>query len=139
MPSPPKILLPKSAVFISTRIQEGLPLVPTCYMQLILQSILARAQSKYKVSVCHFLFMSNHLHMLLVVNNPDEVPAFMDMIKTESAHAINRLLGRRQRTVWCSGYDSPPVLTLEDIILKINYIYTNPQSADLVDTIDRLN
>lgn len=137
MPSPPKVMLPKSVVFISTRIQEGLPLVTTKYMQVILESILARAQKKYRVTVCHFLFMRNHLHILLLVENPEYVPAFMDRIKTESAHAINRLLGRRQRTVWCSGYDSPPVLTLEDVILKINYLYTNPQSADLTDTIEQ--
>ncbi len=85
MPSPPKVLLPKSVIFISARIQEGLPIVPAKYMKVILEGI----------------------------------------------------LGRVQRTVWCAGYDSPPVLTMEDVILKIAYMYTNPQTANLVDSIEQ--
>lgn len=136
MPSTPRLLLPKTAVFITSRIEEGLPLIPAAFMTVILEGLLARAQSLYPVILCGFKFMSNHLHMLLAVENPDDVVAFMSRIKTESAHAVNRLLGRRRHTVWQEGYDSPPILTIEDTISKLVYLYTNAQTANLVATID---
>jgi len=79
--------------------------------------------------------MTNHLHLILRVQDPEEVARFMDYIKTESAHAINRLLGRKKRTVWVDSYDALPILTLEDVIEKIVYLYTNPAEAHLVEGI----
>ena len=137
MPSPPRILSKGKLHLISSRVEQGLPLVCTLYMKLILQSILARAQKLYPVRVCAFVFMGNHLHMLLIVDCPQTVVDFIDRIKTESAHAINRLLGRRRNTVWCSDYDSPPILTLEDAIEKFTYLYTNPAAANLETSIDK--
>lgn len=106
-------------------------------MKLILESILARAQKLYPVRVCAFVFMGNHLHMLLIVDCPQTVADFIDRIKTESAHAINRLLGRRKRTVWCSGYDSPPILTIKNAIDRFAYLYTNPAAANLESSIEQ--
>jgi hypothetical protein len=67
--------------------------------------------------------------MLLVVDDPDHVDDFIRYIKTESAHAVNKLWGRKKRTVWCDGYDSPMVITPKDAMKYIEYIYTNPLSS----------
>jgi REP element-mobilizing transposase RayT len=136
MPSPPRILLPDYPVFITSRVEEGLPFVATALMRLIIESILARGQSLFDVAICHLLLMGNHLHLLMLVRDPDRVAAFMNYFKTETGHAINRLLGRRKRTVWVDGYDGVPVLTVEDVIKQIAYIYTNPQKAGLVERIE---
>lgn len=136
MPSPPRILLPDYPVFITSRVEEGLPFVGTALMRLVVESILARGQFLYDVVICHFLLMGNHVHLLMIVKDPDRVAAFMNYFKTETSHAINRLLGRRKRTVWVDGYDCVPVLTVEDVIKQIAYIYTNPQRADLVERIE---
>jgi len=109
--------------------------VCTLYMCLILRSAIARAQSLYKVRLCAALFMGNHLHFLLIVDCPESAMRFMDRIKTETAHAVNRLLGRRKRTVWCDDYDALPVLTLDDAIEKFIYLYTNPAQANLIESI----
>lgn len=136
MPSPPRILLPDFPVMITTRTEEGLPFVARPIMNLIVYSAIARAQHLYSVEINHLIMMGNHCHILIRVLDPDQVAAFMDYFKTETAHAINRILGRRKRTVWEDGYDSVPILTLEDTIKKIAYIYTNPQRANLVADID---
>jgi hypothetical protein len=60
----------------------------------------------------------------------------MERFKCETAHAVNRLLGRRQVTVWNEGYDSPAILTLEDLIEKMAYVYANPVRAHRTDSID---
>ena len=126
----------KSVLFVTTRTEEGLPLVPSHNLNFIINGILAKAGFMYDVKVCHFLFMSNHFHMILVVNNPEHVSEYMKYVKGEIAHAINLLLGRRQKTVWKHGYDSPILLTPEDVLRYINYIYLNPVKAGLVSSID---
>ncbi|MCB0337910.1 MAG: transposase, partial [Bdellovibrionales bacterium] len=104
-------------------------------MNYVLWGVIARAREQYDVSVCHFIFMGNHFHMLLVVRNPEDVSKFIGYVKTESAHAVNRFLNRSQRTVWQDGYDSPVVLTSESAKRYIAYIYLNPVRARLVASI----
>ena len=122
-------------LFISTRTECGLPFVPNDYINFCIWGFLARAQSLAPVSICHFLFMGNHFHLMLVIEDPQAVPAFMCSIKTELAHMVNKLLGRKQRTIWQNGYDSPIVLDANSVIEKIKYIYNNPTAAKLVHTI----
>ena len=124
-----------SVIYITARTEVGLPLVATHIMNFFIWGILAKARSMHEVKVCHFLFMYNHLHMVLVVDNPEHVSEFMGYVKGEIAHAVNRLLGRRQRTIWCNGYDSPLLLTPADVMKYIRYTYLNPVKASLVDRV----
>lgn len=132
-----KVLLNKHVAFITSSVEEGLPLPPNPLMNTIIESVLARAQHLYPVRISHHLFQSNHLHLIAIVDNPDDIERFMRHLKTESAHAINRLLGRKKRKIWCDGYDSPLVLTVQDVIDKIVYLYTNPSKDNLEDSIDK--
>lgn len=132
MPRNRKLFVNKTVLFVTSRVEEGLPFVALSFVNLIIWGILARARKRYQVKVCHFIFMANHLHLLIVVDDPDDVAAFMRYIKVETSHAINRLLGRQKRTLWCDGYDSPIVLTVEDVQRYITYIYLNPLKARLV-------
>jgi hypothetical protein len=75
--------------------------------------------------------------MVLVVENPDHVQGFMRHFKTESAHALNRILGRRKRTIWCEGYDSPVVLTPVRTLSTLSYLYSNPAKDNLEESIDK--
>jgi len=131
-----KLFIRGQTYFITTRTEEGLPFVPTFFMNLILEDILCRAAAQYNISVCHFIWTFNHLHILLVAQDPEHVDNFMQYIKRESAHAINRLLGRRKRTIWCKSCDSPIVLDPEQAMKRIVYIYTNPQKDNLIDYIE---
>jgi hypothetical protein len=80
--------------------------------------------------------MANHVHLMLIVDCPSNTKEFVRYIKAESAHAINRLLGRKKQTVWCEGYDSPAILDADKAIERLIYFYTNPQRANLVESID---
>jgi REP element-mobilizing transposase RayT len=137
MPRNRKFIPPKQVVFVTFRTEEGLPLAANPFMEALIWSVLARAHYLYKVKVLHFLVMGNHFHFLLYVEDPEAIPAFVCRVKTELAHAINRLLGRRKRTIWAEGYDCAVLLTLEDVIAKIVYIYTNPQEEFLVGSVEK--
>ncbi len=138
MPSPRKYFINNTAIFVSTRTEEGLPLVPTNFMNALIWSVLVRAQSAYpRVKVCSFLFMPNHFHMLLVVDDPEQVSRFVGYVKQEISHFVNRLLGRRQKTLWKAEYDSPVVLDAEKVKDILRYIYTNPVAAGSESSIDK--
>lgn len=137
MPNNPRCFVHKTVLDVTFRTEEGLPLVASEYMKVILRGIFARAQSLYPVTICHYLVMPNHVHMIIVVEDPEAVPGFIGAIKREISHAINRLAGRRKRTIWCDGYDAPVLLDPDKVVEKIAYIYSNPQKANLEETIER--
>lgn len=123
--------------FITFRTEAGLPLPPTPLINRLLKGILCKAQTLYNVEVVSFKFMSNHVHLIITVIDPGAIKDFVKQIKKESAHMVNRLLGRRKRTIWCEGYDSPEFLDFDKLIEKMVYVYTNAQDANLADTIEQ--
>lgn len=110
---------------------------PNALINDILVGCLAKAQALHPLEICDIVIESTHLHMIAVVDDPNDVKGFMERFKTESAHAVNRLLGRTKRTVWCEGYDSPALLTPEDVVHKIAYTYENPSKDGLEDRIEK--
>ncbi len=136
MPRLRKVFLHKQPILITFSVEQGLMFPQNKLIKTILLSCLARAQALYPVKICHFTVEATHAHILAVVINPADVADFIERFKTESAHAINRLLGRKKRTIWCEGYDSPALLTIADVIRYIVYIYINPVKDRLVNSID---
>jgi len=126
----------RKVLYITSSIEVGLLFLCNPLCTAILKSCLAAALAKYKVRLCHFVIEPNHFHMIVVVDNPEHVPDFMKYFKAESAHRINRVLGRKKRTVWCEGYDSPIVLTPLRALVAIAYLYVNPAKDGLTHTID---
>lgn len=110
---------------------------PNPLINLIILSCLARAQEHHPIELGDIVVEATHVHFIVRVSNPEDIKGFMERFKTESAHAINRLLGRGKRTVWCAGYDSPVLLTADDVVDKIAYIYENPSKDGLEDSIDK--
>jgi REP element-mobilizing transposase RayT len=125
-----------SVLFCTFSLEEGLLLLANPLCKAIVKTCLARAAKLYRVRICHYIVSTTHIHLILVVINPDDVQAFMRHFKTDSAHMINRLLGRAKRTVWCSGYDSPVVLSSVRALAAIAYLYANPAKDNLETSID---
>ena len=126
-----------SVLFVTFSIEQGLLLLCNPLCEAIIKSSLGRAQFVHPVDIVAFLIEASHVHMVVVVKNPDDVSGFVKCFKTETAHAINRLLGRKKRTVWCDGYDSPVVLTPLRTLMALCYIYSNPAKDNLETSIDR--
>lgn len=136
MSRPPRLLLPHTVVLLTSRVQQGLPFTCTPLMEKVLWSALAVACNLYPVKIISFVVMGNHIHIIALVEDPANIEGFMERFKCETAHAVNRLLGRRQVSVWCEGYDSPAILTIEDLIEKMAYVYANPVRAHRTDSIE---
>ena len=126
-----------SVLFCTISLEEGLLLLANPLCQAIVKSCLAASCQLYPVRICHIIVEATHIHLVLVVINPDHVEAFFRHFKAESAHMINGLLGRDKRTLWCAGYDSPIVLTPTRALIAIAYLYSNPAKDNLETSIDR--
>lgn len=126
----------KSVIFVTTSIEEGLMFTANPLIRLIVCSCIARALAHHPIKICDIVVEATHIHFLIVVYNPDDLRGFMERFKTESAFAINGILGRETGTVWCKGYDSTVILDPDKTVEKIAYIYSNPAKDGLVDNID---
>ena len=135
MPSPPKVFIHNLPYEICTSVQTGLPFVTTVYMKVIIEGVLAAAQTLFPVTICSYVVMGNHIHLIIVVDNPEDVHRFMGYFKTELGHSINRLLGKTGESFWVRGYDSVMLLSPEKVLQRMEYIYLNPQRAGMVRSI----
>jgi len=125
-----------SVLFVTFSVEEGLLFLSNPLCTAIIQSCLVATYLLYPVRISHITVEATHIHMVITVLDPDHVNAFIRHFKTESAHAINTIQGRKKRTVWCEGYDSPRILTLSKAMSVISYIYCNPAKDNLVSSIN---
>ena len=88
------------------------------------------------MSVAAYCFEANHFHMFLKVLDPEDVKDFVGFVKQEIAHRVNKLLGRRKRTIWAEGYDSPPSLELSKALANFVYVLINPVKDNIVRNMD---
>jgi len=130
-----KLYIENTPIFLTSRVEENLPFIPCYLINAGLKGILARALTLYNITLCHYVFMTNHFHMIAVVRNPEHVSAFMKYVKQESAAMINRFCGVRKHTLWEEGFDDPIFLSPDKVIEKIKYLYSNPVKAHLVKSI----
>ena len=136
MPRTPRVFITGKVYEICFRTEEGLPLVCTPYMEVILRGILAQAFSSYEITCLSLIVMGNHVHMHVLVHNPEHVDDMVCYIKRESSHAINNLLGRRRHTVWQESYDAAPILDVNKMIERLGYVFLNPARAELEVSIE---
>ena len=122
--------------FVTCSVEEGIMLPANPLVKSIIKSAILRAQRLHPVVISHLLVNGTHIHMIIRIDNPQDLPDFMERLKTESAHYLNRLLGRKKRTIWCSGYDSPRLKGIKDVISKIAYTYVNPVQDGLIESVD---
>lgn len=136
MASAPRLIISGKVYELTFRTEIGLPLICALLVCKILKGHLAAATKRYQIRPVGWAYMGNHVHMLVIVDNPAHLPEFVAYLKRESAHAINKLLGRNQRTVWKDGYDPVVILDAEKLIQRLIYFYLNPARANLVESID---
>jgi REP element-mobilizing transposase RayT len=120
--------------FITFRTEEGLPFVPVKCINMLLLSALARACRLYPVQLIAVVVQANHVHMLIRIIDPEHASAFIGYFKTETANCLNRLLNRRQRTVWLKRFNSPIVLDIHKALDLFAYTLLNPVKDGLVDS-----
>lgn len=118
-------------------VEQGIMLPANPVVKFLINAALGRAYQHHPIDINHFIVNGTHIHMILTIENPEDLPKFMERFKTESAHYLNRMLGRKKRTIWCKSYDSPALLTKQDVVDRIVYLYTNPVKDGLIESINK--
>lgn len=135
MPRPRRFYEAGRPYYATARLRRGLPMVQNELMNSIISGILANALQDHPIKLCHFVFMSNHFHLLFVCLDAKQATYFFKYLKGEIARTINKLT-KSAGPLWSSSRtDSPVVLTEAKCIEKIVYTYANPAVANLVESI----
>ncbi len=129
-------LMPYEVVF---RAKDALTFPCTEYMNAIIKSILSRVQRDNKVILHHYIFEVNHVHILCTVKDIEAFKKFYSELEKQLTEAIKRLTGLTHLNLWMKRPNVCLLPTLEDVIKKISYIYSNPSNDKLVDTISEYN
>lgn len=120
---------------LTFRTIEGLPFVATRYMKLLICGIIARTQRDCKVTLCHFLWMGNHAHMLAIFKDPKQASNFYAEVQKKLTESLKSLLGLSHLRLWEGRPVVAQVLDLAAAIEQVAYLYANPARANLVDSI----
>lgn len=85
----------------------------------------------FKLDIFCFCFMSNHIHLLLRINEPNLSKATKSLF-TAYAMRFNKKYERKGH-VFCGVYGASPCLDDAHLITASLYIHLNPQKAGIVD------
>ena len=101
----------KTLVEVTTRtVQSRFLLQPSDELNEIVLGVLGRAQKLYPVEICAFAFASGHYHLLLVVDDAQQLASFVGYFNSNLAREVCRLVdwsdkvwSRRYRAIVVSG------------------------------------
>ena len=137
MPRLRKAIFNNGVYFLTLSTQSGIMLPANPLVHFIVKAAMLRAIEHHPIKISHYIVNGTHIHMIVRAWNPQDIPGFMERFKTESAHYLNRLVGRTRYNVWCRRYDSPRLISVARAIEKIVYIYTNPVKDGLIHDINK--
>lgn len=124
---------------ICFRAKRGIPLPSRAVIKFILESAIARTQrGNGKVIICHYTWMANHVHILVVCQDVTALKDFYGELKKRITDMLKRLLGLPELKLWEEREARVmQILDLEKLKRQIGYYYLNPARADQEDSIDR--
>jgi REP element-mobilizing transposase RayT len=108
---------------------------PSQKLKDIVLGVLGRAQRKYPVRACAFVFASNHMHLLLDVDNALQLSQFMGFVNSNVARKVGRLMGWREK-LWSRRYQaivisSEPAAQTE----RLRYVLAHGVKEGLVEKV----
>jgi REP element-mobilizing transposase RayT len=106
---------------------------PSPMMNQIVIGALARAKRRYGVRVCFFVCVSNHMHLLLAVEDAQQLSQFMGHFSSKLAREVGRLTGWKEK-IFGRRYQAIVVSHEEAAQLeRLRYGLAHGAKEDLVD------
>ena len=133
MARPLRFVPPGSLVEVTTRTVHGRFLLrPSAEVNDVIIGVIGRAQALFGVRIHAFVFLSNHWHGLLSVDDACQLAAFMSFVNGNIAREVGRLHDWRQR-FWARRYRSIVVADDDAAVARLRYILRNGCREGLVD------
>jgi putative transposase len=106
---------------------------PSPLMNQIILGTLARARQRHQVQVCFFVGVSNHMHLLLWVEDAQRLSQFMGYFSSKLAREVGRLTGWKEK-IFGRRYHAIVVSDeAEAQIARLRYQLAHGAKEDLVD------
>lgn len=120
-------------VEVTTRTQHGrLLLTPRPDLNEIVLGVLGRAQRLYGARVCALVFLSNHAHLLLRVDDARQLADFMRYVNSNLAREVARLVDWHD-AVWSRRYQAIVVSEEEEAqVTRLTYLLAHGVKENLV-------
>ena len=130
---PLRFIPPGSLVEVTARTIHGRLLLrpdhPTCD---VILGVLGRAQALHRMRIVAFVFLSNHYHLLLLPDSPQQLAAFMGYLASNIAREVGRLHEWRE-SFWSRRYRAIPVSDEETAqIARLQYLLAHGVKEGLV-------
>lgn len=96
----------------------------------VFRDILAIAIARHKCLVHAYVFMTNHVHLLVTPQKPESIPKVMQSVGRRYVHYFNRRYDRTG-TLWEGRYRATLVNTEKYLLTCYRYIELNPVRAGM--------
>lgn len=88
----------------------------------LIKGVLGRAQSLYGMRIVAFVFLSNHFHLLLLPDSPQQMASFMAYLASNVAREVGRVRGWREK-FWSRRYRAITVSNEEAAqVARLRYV-----------------
>src|SRR5436305_3282198 len=109
-------------------------LLPSEELNEIIIGILARAKQMYEVKFCGFAFASNHYHLILRVEDAEQLSSFMCYLNSNLAREAGRLVDWGEK-FWSRRYRSIVISEEEGAqVGRLKYVASHGAKEGLVDS-----
>ena len=134
MARPLRFLPPGSLVEVTLRTLHGrLLLRPSARVNELIVGVIGRAQRRYAMRIHGVVVLSNHAHLLLSPDTPQQLAAFMDYVAGNIAREIGRLHSWREK-FWARRYRAILVSHEEEAqAARLAYLLANGIKEGLVE------
>jgi hypothetical protein len=114
-------------------VQGRFLLVPSPELNDIILGVLGRAQRLYGVGLCGFVFLSNHFHLIIRVNDARQLADFMGYLASNLAREIARHTGWTDK-IWARRYQAIVISDEEAAqIARLSYLLSHGCKEGLVE------
>ena len=138
--------------YITGTVTEWLPLLARADIRRAICYEIRVALARCKASLCAFVIMPDHLHMVVYLPNPGQLHAFLkcwrgrsarrmiDILLRQNDEAVLRVLARHANgdcsyAAWKEQARAWAPVTKRTLRQKIDYVHANPVRKGLVDVL----
>ena len=103
----------------------------------IVVGVLGRAQRKYDVRICSYVFASNHFHLTLDVDDALQLSRFMGYVSSNLARKVGRFVGWREK-IWSRRYQAIVISSEAPAqIERLRYVLAHGVKEGLVEKVSQ--
>lgn len=132
MPRKPRLFLPDTPQHVVVRGHNREPILASPEDFRFLYQCLRSASSQHELAVHAWVFMHNHIHLLVTPSHQQSLPKTMQSIGRKYAQYFNRRY-QRSGSLWEGRYKSCLVDTENYLLSCYRYIELNPVRAGMVE------